>query len=200
MPHALQCRCGKLKGQVERPERANHAVCYCKDCQAFAHFLGRPDEILDEGGGSEVVQTQPRYVGFTEGAEHLACVRLTPSGLVRWYADCCKTPIGNTMATPKMSFVGLVHSCLDVAGQPLDDAFGSVRCRVNTHGAKGSPRPKPVGIPWAALWFLSMLIRARVDGSYRQTPFFDACSSPVVAPRVLSAEERRTLAEAVEAM
>ena len=23
----------------------------------------------------------------------------TPKGLVRWYAGCCKTPIGNTLAT-----------------------------------------------------------------------------------------------------
>ena len=28
MPHALQCRCGKLRGQVERPERANHVVVH----------------------------------------------------------------------------------------------------------------------------------------------------------------------------
>jgi hypothetical protein len=200
MPHALQCRCGKLRGQVERPERANHVVCYCKDCQAFAHFLGRPNDILDVCGGSEIVQTQPRHVRFTEGAEHLACVRLTPAGLVRWYAGCCNTPIGNTMATPKMSFVGLVHSCLEAAAQPLNDAFGPIRCWVNTHGAKGPRRPTAVGVPRAALWFLSTLIRARLDGSYQQTPFFDASGAPVVTPRVLGSGDRRALAEAVNDM
>ena len=47
MNHALQCRCGTLKGQVARAETANRGVCYCKDCQAFAHFLGGEKQILE---------------------------------------------------------------------------------------------------------------------------------------------------------
>jgi len=45
MKHPLQCQCGTLKGFVDDPQRANRAVCYCNDCQAFAHFLGKSDEI-----------------------------------------------------------------------------------------------------------------------------------------------------------
>lgn len=196
--HALACSCGKLKGVVALSVRANHAVCYCKDCQAFAHFLGRPDEILDHRGGSDIVQTQPANVRFTEGREQVACVRLTPSGLVRWYAACCNTPIGNTMATANLSFVGILHSCLETADGALDATFGPVRCWVNTHGARGLPKPKAAGVSAAVLWLLSLLVRARLDGTYRQTPFFDATGSLVATPRVLTAAERLDLAKAVD--
>ncbi len=198
MPHPLRCRCGKLKGALADQVRANHVVCYCRDCQAFAYLLSRPDDILDERGGSEVLQTSPSKLQFTEGKENLACVRLSSTGLVRWYARCCNTPIGNTMATPKLSFVGLLHSCLDASERPLVEAFGPVRCWVNTASARGSPKPKQVGVPEAILWFLSTLIRARLDGSYRHTPFFNAAGSLVATPRVLSVDERYALMELVD--
>ena len=80
----LQCRCGTLKGYVSQPGSVNRAVCYCRDCQAFAHFLGRANEILDSKGGSDVVQTTPLRVTFTDGVEMLACMRLSewPNALV----------------------------------------------------------------------------------------------------------------------
>ena len=198
MPYSLQCACGKLKGEVSDTEHANHAVCYCKDCQAFAHFLGRQSEILDERGGSELVQISPGKLRFIEGAENLACVRLAPAGLVRWYARCCNTPIGNTLGTPKLPFVGLLHTCLGGPEHPLGEAFGPVRCQLNTESAKGLPKPSEVGVPGTILWFLRTLIGARLDGSYKRTPFFDRAGSPVVKPHVLSAEERRDLGEAVD--
>jgi hypothetical protein len=40
-------------------------------------------------------------------------------GLLRWYAACCKTPIGNTLPNFRASFVGLIHSCLQNAGAPI---------------------------------------------------------------------------------
>src|SRR5450432_3257521 len=119
MKHPLQCRCGTLRGLVDEPQSANRVVCYCKDCQAFAHFLGRDSEILDELGGSEVIQTLPKNVTFTQGVESLACIRLTEKGLLRWYAKCCNTPVGNTLGAYKMSFIGLVHTCLESSGAPL---------------------------------------------------------------------------------
>ncbi len=127
MNHPLQCRCGSLKGHVIDPKRVNRCVCYCRDCQAFAHFLGRPDEILDAKGGSEIIQTIPANVIFTQGQETLACVRLTQNGLLRWYASCCNTPIGNNVANFKVSFIGLVHNCVQGAETSLDDTFGPIR-------------------------------------------------------------------------
>src|SRR5690349_22143392 len=99
--HPLQCECGKIKGVLNDPRSANHVVCYCNDCQAFAHVLGKAEQVLDQHGGSEIFQVLPKNLTFTQGIESLASLRLTDKGLIRWYASCCRTPIGNTLATPK---------------------------------------------------------------------------------------------------
>jgi hypothetical protein len=199
MKHPLRCRCGTVKGFVSDPQRANRVVCYCKDCQAFAHFLGRESEILDELGGSEVIQTLPKNVTFTEGMEALACMRLTEKGLFRWYAHCCNTPIGNTLGTFKISFVGLVHSCVESPDRPLQDSFGPIRTWANTNGARGNPKPKAVGMGATILWFVATTLKARINGSYRQTPFFVVDrGTPVATPRVLSSQELASVMQAVQ--
>lgn len=200
MTHAVQCRCGKLKGVLADTRGANHAVCYCRSCQAFARFLGREGETLDELGGTRVIQTSPAKLAITQGADQLACLRLTENGLMRWYADCCRTPIGNTLATPKVSFVGLVHNCLEGAGQPpLDQAFGPVRAVVNTDGAWSKDKPKPAGMGPSILWFLGVGLRARLTGAWRRTPFFRPTGEPVAQPKVLSADEHAALLAQVDA-
>lgn len=187
-----------LKGYVDCPETANRGICYCRDCQAFARYLGQEQEIMDEKGGTEVMQTLPKHVHISEGAEALACVRLTEKGLLRWYASCCNTPIGNTPPSYKISFVGLVHNCLDSAGKSLDESFGPVRMRVNTKSAKGDPKPQSMGVAPAVLRFMGMLAKARVDGSYLRTPFFNVKDgTPVARPRVLSPIELEKLKNAV---
>src|SRR5258707_12477558 len=89
MNHPLQCRCGALKGYVAHSAGVNRCVCYCSDCQAVAHFLGRPSEILDGQGGTEVIQTRPANVSFTQSQQALDSMRLTEKGLFRWYTARC---------------------------------------------------------------------------------------------------------------
>jgi hypothetical protein len=199
MKHPLQCRCGTIKGFVSDPQSANRVVCYCKDCQAFAHFLGRDSGILDERGGSDVIQTLPKNVAFTQGIEALACIRLTEKGMLRWYASCCNTPIGNTLASPKISFIGLVHACLETPDKPLQDSFGVVRAWGNTKGAKGNPKPKTVGMGASILWVVATTLRARINGSYKHNPFFFVDKgTPIVSPRVLSGAELANLMNTVQ--
>ena len=193
MNHPLRCRCGTLQGHVRVGARANRGLCYCRDCQAFAHFLGHAADILDPLGGTDVIQTLPACVQLTAGADALACMRLTPNGLLRWYAKCCNTPVGNTLPNFKLSFVGLVHSCLLDPATSLDASFGPVRMRVNTKGAKGAVRAEPLATVAAALRLVTGMARARLDGTYRRTPFFHADGSPVATPEVISAAEREAL-------
>lgn len=198
MNHPIQCTCGILKGTVNQTEGVNRGVCYCADCQAFAHFLGRNNEILDDLGGTNIIQTLPKNINFTEGTENLACMRLTENGLLRWYTTCCNTPIGNTPSSFKTSFVGLVHICLGPAEGALDDSFGPIRMRVHTKYAKGEPKPKSMGLAATVMRFTGMLLRARLDGSYKQTPFFVAESgTPIVCPKVLSRQELEDVMNAV---
>jgi len=169
--------------------RSNRAVCYCKDCQAFAHALRQADRVLDARGGSDIVQVLPRNLRFTQGLESLACLRLTPKGLFRWYAACCRTPIGNTLPTPKWSFIGLVHTCLDTSEVSLDEAFGPIRTWVNTKGAIGDPKPKEEGVGKAIGWFLRTTLKARFNGDYKRSPFFNPTTgAPIVTPRVLTSD------------
>lgn len=189
MEHPLQCRCGTIKGYVSSPRRANRAVCYCNDCQAFARFLGQENETLDARGGSDVIQTLPKYVTIHQGTEALACMRLSDKGMLRWYAGCCKTPIGNTLATYKISFIGLLHNCLESAERPLDASFGPIRIFANPQGAIGEPKPKASGMGTMLGWFATTVLRARINGDYRRTPFFKD-GTPIVVPRVLSGAER----------
>ena len=194
MNHPLQCRCGSVKGYVTDPQRANRAVCYCRDCQAFAHFLGRAGDILDSQGGTDVIQTLPARVVFTQGKEMLACMRLSNRGLIRWYTSCCKTPIGNTLPGFRFSFVGLIHNCLEHSGASVDSSFGPVRMRVNTKGAKGAAAPRAFGATSGILRLLAMVARARIDGSYKRTAFFSAdTGAPIATPTVLSQGERASL-------
>jgi hypothetical protein len=182
---------------VNDPRSANRVVCYCKDCQAFAHFLDRVNDVLDERGGSDIVQIMPKNVTFTQGTDSLACMRLTPKGLLRWYAVCCKTPIGNTLHTPKLSFVGLVHTCLEQGSQSLDESFGPVRVVVNTQSAKGEPKPKQAGLGKMVGWFFGNALKGRFNGDYKKTPFFRADGSPIVTPHILSSEEHERVMRAV---
>jgi hypothetical protein len=108
MNHPLRCQCGTLQGHVSHTESVCRGICYCKDCQAYAQFLGKPGEILDEMGGSDVIATLPRHVTFTQGLEALTCVSLSDKGMLRWYASCCNTPVGNTSRDFKVSHVGLL--------------------------------------------------------------------------------------------
>jgi hypothetical protein len=189
MQHPLQCRCGTIKGWVSDTHSVNRVVCYCRDCQAFARVLGQESETLDAKGGSDIVQTLPKNVTFTHGTDALACIRLTDKGMVRWYAGCCKTPIGNTLENYKISFIGLLHNCLETPEHSLQNSFGAVRSYANPHGAIGEPKPKAAGLAATIWWLVKTILKARVNGDYKRTPFFKD-GKPIASPRVLSSAER----------
>jgi hypothetical protein len=192
-----------LHGVLENvsPQKGNRVVCYCDDCQAFAHYLGHADRILDAYGGSDIFQVSPARLKITAGAEHLACMRLSPKGLLRWYADCCKTPIGNTMPTRQFAFVGLVHSCFDAGAQTRDKVLGPVRGRVFRRFAGGEFRiaPKQDRIPFSMLLRVAGLIALwRIRGDHKRSPFFDRqTGEPIITPYMLTKEERQKLKAAV---
>lgn len=191
---ALRCQCGKLQGEVDAKQVAARAVCYCKDCQAFARYLKAEERVLDAGGGTEVEAALPAAVRFTSGLEHLACMSLSPKGIYRWYASCCNTPIGNTPRDPKMSYVGVVRTCLDAPLDTIERDLGRVRMVASSSSAYGPSKPKPLGSVLAIGKIGVMLVKARLNGGWRDNPFFDASGAPVRAPRVLTLEERAALA------
>ena len=195
MMHKIQCKCGTIRGHIHGTGICNRVVCYCTDCRAFAKYLGRPNEVLDAQGGTEILQVAQPRLTFTQGKEHLAAVRLSDKGIVRWYAACCKTPIGNTLLDPKISFIGLIHSSLDRSKMDLD--FGKNVAIVNTSSATGEPKPKQRGLLGVMLRFLWIVLSMRIGGRYKNSQLFNESGSPIVRPTVLTAEELKGLKGAV---
>jgi hypothetical protein len=180
---------------VARADLGTRGVCYCRDCQAFARFLGPPDGMLDAMGGTEIVAVRPRFVTLTQGRDHLACVSLSPKGTLRWYTRCCKTPIGNTPRDFRVSHVGLIHTCLEGHGPSVEFSFGPVRLRVNTKSAKGKPPPNSMTtFAFEATRYMASVAWTRLSGTYRMNPFFSAeTGQPLVQAHVVSAHMRARL-------
>lgn len=196
MNRPLRCKCGTLRGHVSQPEKCTRIVCYCKDCQAFAHYLGNTDDILDALGGTDILAVHPRSVTFTEGRQALACMSLSPKGMLRWYASCCNTPIGNTARDVKMAYIGLIHTCVEDASSSIESAFGPVRMHTATNSAKGPVASSLLNQVSTIAGIMVSVLGARLSGSYKHTPFFDVeQGTPVAAPKVLTLEERAHLAE-----
>ena len=42
----------------------------------------------------------PAHVKLGAGTDAMRCLRLSDKGVLPWYTDCCRTPIGNTAASP----------------------------------------------------------------------------------------------------
>jgi hypothetical protein len=171
-------------------------VCYCKDCQAFARFLDRAD-VLDPAGGTDIVQMPPRRVKLTAGTDALRCLSLSGK-VLRWYADCCRTPIANTAAGPRFPVIGVIHSFMDpeADGRSRDEALGPPLCRLHERSAVGPLPPNAPGPPSLGRFVrrASVLLAWRACGLGRPTPFFDdLTNAPRAVPRVLTPSERAAL-------
>lgn len=176
----LSCACGAVTGSVATRHWGNPATCHCIDCQTYAAFLGTP--VLDAQGGTTVLQVAPSQVTITAGHAQLAAVRLSPRGLMRWYAACCRTPLGNSLPHERPLFLGVTACCLPegtVADAP----------RVNQRGARPPARDRPVDLARAIGGALLLASRAALTGA-RSSPF-PPPTSPAV--RVLTLEERQAL-------
>ena len=202
-PVTVTCSCGRFAATAHdiAANSGNHVVCYCDDCQLFQHHLGTADEVLDEHGGTRIFQISPAKFEPIRGHEQLACLRLRPGGLIRWYTRCCSTPLGNTLATPTVPFFGLIRTSTQTVdgGGDVEAATGPVLCGVYGTYANGRPdefRVYDKAPLWLLLRFMRKMLRWRFRGDGKRSPFFDAGSGRLrVKPHVLREEE---LAAAIE--
>jgi hypothetical protein len=194
----LRCRCGAVRGVMTgvSPAAGNRVVCHCNDCQAFARFLGQ-DGIVDARGGTDIFHFCPSQLRITEGAEHLACVRLSESGMFRWYADCCKSPIGN-MIGARFPFIGLVVAFIDTSadGKTADALLGAPSAHIWGKFAVGGcpPHVHPKAPPGLLLRSGKLMLGWWLGHRGQPQPFFDmATRAPKVRPRILGKAERAAL-------
>ncbi|HEX3502517.1 MAG TPA: DUF6151 family protein [Xanthobacteraceae bacterium] len=197
---SLQCECGRVRGTAcdVSPTTGSRFVCYCTDCQAFARFLDRPD-VLDSAGGTDIFQLPPGRVTLTAGADAVRCLCFSKR-VLRWYTDCCRTPIGNTASSSRFPVVGLIHSFMDrpfmsdgADGPSRDEMLGPPRCRLYGRSAIGAlppTAPPPLSMRLYA-GHAAKLLGWWARGLTRPNPFFDERSNvPLAAPLVLAQSER----------
>jgi len=197
----VRCTCGAVKGVLRdlAPGSGTRLMCYCDDCQAVTRFLGRPD-LLDSHGGSDVFQVAPAALQFIDGNEHIRCVRLTGKGLHRWYTECCRTPIGNTMG-PGAPFVGVHATCFDEHGgvpdpRARDRVLGPIRGFAHGRFAIGGVPAEVARTGRAAMIARAVgnMLAWKIAGKAAPHPFFDGkTGAPLSPPRVLTTAERDAL-------
>src|SRR5690606_12926312 len=131
-------------------------------CRAYAQWLGVPG-LLDEAGGVDVVAMAPSQLRFTAGQDQIACLSLSPRGIYRWYAACCRTPLGNTPRDPGVHYVGVSTACLDPAA--ANTAFGPARrCVISTDSATAPVAPTRWAFVDGGLRILAGILGAKLRG------------------------------------
>ena len=217
----LRCRCGHVRGVAREvsPATGFSFVCYCKDCQAFARFLAhvpekwtpvfrqghaplKPPDVLDAAGGTDIFQMPPGRVTLGAGTGALRCLCFSGK-VLRWYADCCRTPIANTATTPRFPVVALIHAFMNHAftsdlagGRSRDEALGPPVCRIFERSAIGRLPPNAPPPPSLSMFARrgSKLLGWWARGLGRPNPFFDeSTGAPISTPRVITPDERAAL-------
>ena len=192
----IQCQCGKVTGVIRglSASSCNHVRCPCSGCQAYAQYLGRADDMLDAKGYSNIFQIEPKNFEIHQGLDHIACMRVTKTGPIRWYADCCKTPMGNTFPRGGVPFFGVLPICTGHKGnsEAVEQIVGPPRANPNEPGpvALGS-RLRTFAM---LVRFLTMMMFWRIRGGKSWKPFFDKDTlRPIKKPITLTDAEREAL-------
>jgi hypothetical protein len=191
----MRCRCGEVRAVLTNPSprTVNRVTCYCDDCQAYAHQLGRAD-LLDIHAGSDIVQVAPASLTFIAGRDKIAGLRLSPKGLHRWYARCCNTPVGNSVS-PSIPFVGVLAQCFASDRQNPDQLFGRPAGAILGKYAIGEVPQKARGVNFGLIVrALRLILSWRLSGKTWPHPFFEkATRQPSYPVTVLAREQREAL-------
>lgn len=193
----FQCECGAIQGVVREsfPPNGRRLVCHCNDCQAFAHYLGREKQILDDHAGTHVYQMDSSKFTISKGQDKLACVTVTGGPLLRWYCVSCKTPIANTLSSTRFPFLSLILSAFDQG--KTNAVLGSGVEHVSIPSGAGDPGKVRTANMSSMLWqLLVRMIKARFNPELKKSPLFDDdTGKPLAAPIKLEKAERLAIDE-----
>jgi hypothetical protein len=157
-------------------------VCCCDDCQAFADFLDNREQILDQFGGTDLLQLNQAQINIDTGREQLRSMRLRHKGLLRWYTGCCNTPVALTL-NARMPFTSVVSNF--ISEQDLDTSIGTTRAWVQTQHAIGVPNYPhqsakfPIGL---TLRVIARILTWKIRGKHKPSTFFSDDGTPVAQP------------------
>lgn len=184
---AFSCTCGGVTGTLRDVgpalRQGTRATCFCNSCRSAQLYLGQPDP---RPGPVALYQTTPDRIEIATGAAHLAAFRFRAKGAVRWYAACCQAPLWVSGPGPKLPFVSVDVNRISGAA-----ALGPVRATAFVDRGNGKQGHK--GLAAFITGFLRRTVTARLSGSWKTTPLFDAAGAPVAALRVLTKEDKAAL-------
>ncbi|SIO34153.1 DUF6151 family protein [Salinivibrio sp. ES.052] len=175
---AIQCACGQITGEIIDAQQSQRCVCFCQDCQAYAQILGYHTE-LHPGGGTEILQITPAQLRIYRGRDQLTCAKLSEQGIYRWYANCCQTPIANTI-NANIPFVGMHSACYRIDGEN-EEEIGPVRWYVQGQDARSTPVNHSVHPRFPIRLMVKTALKAlwaRLLGKHRPNVFFDRQGRP----------------------
>jgi hypothetical protein len=116
--------------------------------------------------------------------------------LFRFYSDCCKTPLGNTVS-PSIPFVGVVAKAFETDTRTATDLFGEPMGAIWGQHAVGTP-PKgstSVNVP-LLVRSVGIVLGWKLSGKSWPHPYFDPeTRAPRYPLAVLGREEREALRE-----
>jgi len=192
----LSCQCGSVTGELSgmQRNRGDYMHCYCIDCQTAAHYLDKGDAVLDKNGGTAMFITTPAGLTWITGEENIACFRLSPKGPLRWFANCCNTPLVNTTGNPEFPFLSVQGASFSSDEYEL---LGKLKSGIQAQSAYGDTRgldacqgnPGPIG----GLKLMFRFAKAKLKGEQKRSVMFDRQTrQPIAEPYILSREERAT--------
>ena len=185
----LECLCGAVKGKLKVvPGAFFHVQCFCCDCQRFASNLHNEQNILDEHGATELLQTYPAYMEITEGQDKIRCMQLSSKGLYRWHTACCHMPLANTLHSPRVPFVGISVKLMQFSSeQQKNEALGPISLKVfGKYAIGGKPEDAHPTTPISFLpKILVFMLKGLLGRKYSPSPFFKQ-GEPVAKAHVIS--------------
>jgi len=192
------CECGAVSGTLLHvgPDRGDHVICHCTDCQDLTRHLGQAARVLDAHGGSALYQSRCAAMTILSGRDRLACVHMTDKPTLRWYAACCGMPLFNTYANGRIPYITTQLAACDPAkrdrltGPPLGHLF--------TADGSGDTAALPkMSMGRLMRRFFPRMIRDMLSGDRRRCELFDPETfEPIAVPYRMTAEERQALRSA----
>jgi hypothetical protein len=111
--------------------------------------------------------------------------------MMRWYNQCCKTPIANAQPSFKSPVVGLIHSIMDFSADPQspEQIPRPIRARVNAkYGIPSLPKDVSRGTPAKLLGeILYFFCYGWIKNLPAPSPFFNSFDGkPIEKPLILT--------------
>lgn len=192
---SFSCTCGKVNGMLLEagPENGDHIMCHCKDCQNFARYLGADGRVLKSHGGTELYQGRCAKLHVIEGVENLACLHLTDQPTLRWYANCCRTPMFNSFKNGRMPYLTALLANCDA--ESVDTIFGPIVGHLSLPGkAEGMQDAPRMSLGKLMHRSFRRMAKDFVSGDRRRSALFDPKTlEPICPPHRLSEVERQNL-------